>query len=100
MQNVVWPTMIVQIDNVMPAHWNAEFRATPVMMPGRASGKINSSEIESRPKNRALCTPKAATEPRTSESAVATTAALIERTNAERTCGSFQATEYQCVVQC
>ena len=31
---------------------------------------------------------------------VATTAALIERTNAERTCGSFHATEYQCAVQC
>src|SRR5271170_1304357 len=100
MQNVVCPTMIVQIDNVMPVHWNAEFSTTPVMTPGRASGKIKSSDIESRPKNLALCTPKAANDPSSRASAVATTAALMERTNAERTCGSFHATEYQCVVQC
>ena len=39
--------MNVQIDKVIPAHWNAELSATPVMMPGSASGSISSSEIES-----------------------------------------------------
>src|SRR5579863_4711709 len=99
MQNVVWPMMIVQIDNEMPAHWNAELSATPVMMPGRASGKINRSEIESRPKNFALCTPNAASEPRMSARKVATTAALIDNTKAERTCWSWKATLYHESVQ-
>src|ERR1700722_7939230 len=100
MQNVVWPMMIVHIDNEMPAHWNAECNATPVMMPGSARGKINNSDIESRPKNRALWTPNAASVPSSSANIVATTAALIDRMKAERTCGSCHATEYHVSVQC
>src|SRR5580700_4710051 len=100
MQNVVCPIMIVQIDNEMAAHWNAELSATPVMMPGSASGRINSNEIEARPKNRALCTPKAARVRRMSARIVAKAAALIDSTNAERTCWSCHATEYHVSVQC
>src|SRR6516164_645943 len=83
----------------MPAYWNAELRATPVMMPGSAKGKINSKEMASRPKKRARWTPKAANDPKIRAVNVANVAAFKESTNAARTWGSWIATLNQCVVQ-
>src|ERR1700722_17058645 len=90
---------MVQIEREIPAYWNAELSATPVMIPGSANGRMSRREIESRPKNRARCTPNAANEPRKSAMRVARVAALIERTKAERTWASWNATLNQRVVQ-
>src|SRR5689334_18865354 len=92
MQNVACPMMIVYSESPIPAKWNAEFSAIPVMMPGSASGSTSSSDTASRPKNRNRCTPKAAAEPSSSATAVANSPALSDSTNAARTCGSCQAT--------
>ena len=50
----------------------------PVMMPGSAIGRMNSSEIESRPKKRARDTAAAAQVPRTSAMSVAMAATFTE----------------------
>src|SRR5215467_4699702 len=92
MQNVACPMMIVYSESPTPAKWNAEFSAIPVMMPGSARGSTSSSDTASRPKNRNRCTPNAAAEPSSSATAVASTPALSDSTNAARTCGSCQAT--------
>ena len=76
MQKVAWPMTIVSSERLIPANWNAEFSAMPVMIPGSASGRTSSSETASRPKKRKRCTPKAAAEPSSSAIAVASSARL------------------------
>ena len=51
MQNVACPRTIVQVENGMSIRLKAERRAMPVTMPGRAIGRMKSTEIASRPKN-------------------------------------------------
>src|SRR5947199_3305774 len=93
MQNVACPMTIVKSEKSMPTNWKAEFRAMPVMIPGRASGRTSSNDTASRPKNLNRWTPNAAAEPSTSATAVEKAPALSDSTSAERTCGSFQAVE-------
>ncbi len=70
----------------------------PVMMPGRAIGRMTSSEIASRPKNFVWLTAAAQSVPRTSAIAVAMTATCTERLSADQTSGRFQATANHCSV--
>ena len=64
----------------MPCRLNAERSAMPVMMPGSAIGSMTSSEIASRPKNRARASAAAAQVPSTQrDSAVATAATLSDK---------------------
>ena len=51
MQNVAWPTTIVQRPKVCPQYVKYEFSAIPVMIPGSAIGRMNRNEIIVRPKN-------------------------------------------------
>ena len=92
MQKVAWPMTIVSSERSSPTHWNAEFSAMPVMIPGSASGSTSSSDTASRPKNRKRWTPKAAAEPSSSAIVVANRPAFTDSHSAERTAGSFQAT--------
>ena len=56
MQNVAWPTMIVNSPSATPngssTSRNVAFSAMPVTMPGSAIGRITRNEIVSRPKKR------------------------------------------------
>src|ERR1700674_670866 len=90
MQNVVWPTTIVQIDSSMALKSKKARRDIPVMMPGSASGRMNSKLIASRPKKAVRWMANAAHVPRTSAIAVAARAVLTESSSAVRTSGSFQ----------
>ncbi|MCY1557478.1 hypothetical protein D9M68_943280 [compost metagenome] len=49
-QKVAWPMTMVSIPGSIPRPLNAESRAMPVMMPGRAMGRISISEMPSLPK--------------------------------------------------
>ena len=89
MQNVVWPTTIVQIERDTPLKLKNELSAIPVMIPGRASGSTNIRLTTSRPKNVSRWMANAAQEPRISASAVAVSPACSERSSADRTSGSF-----------
>src|SRR5579862_8265661 len=93
MQNVACPITIVSSDRLTPTYWKAEFSAMPVMIPGSASGSTSSSDTPSRPKKRKRCTPNAASEPSTSATQVENRPAFKDRSNAERTCWSCQATD-------
>src|ERR1700737_826682 len=85
MQKVAWPTMIVQIENVMPPKLKKALSGSP----GRASGSMNRRLMASRPKNVVRWIAKAAHEPRRRARAVAASPACKESTNAERTSESF-----------
>src|SRR4026207_724580 len=63
MQKVAWPSTMVQNEKSSSMMLNAERSAMPVMMPGSAIGTTNSSEIASRPKNRARASAAAAPAP-------------------------------------
>ncbi len=76
----------------------AEDRAIAVTIPGSAIGSTSANDTALRPKNRKRCTAKAASEPSSSASVVAPTAASIEPISAVRRSGSFQATENHLVV--
>ena len=56
MQNMAWPTMIVnspsEIPNGSSTSRKVAFSAMPVTIPGSASGRITTNEIVSRPKKR------------------------------------------------
>src|SRR5438876_3146733 len=89
MQKVVCPTMIVQIDSRIPPYPKKEWRATPVMMPGSASGSTNRKLTASRPKNAVLRIAKAAHDPSTSASAVVVSATSTESRSADTTSASL-----------
>ena len=79
MQNVAWPSTMVQIEKSMPMMSKAERSEMPVMMPGSAMGRMNSNEIVSRPKNFARDSAAAASVPKISASTVAIAATSSER---------------------
>ena len=79
----------------MSIRLKAERRAMPVTMPGRAIGRMKRSEIASRPKNFARASAAAASVPRSSASAVDTSATRIDSASASQTSGRFQATPNQ-----
>src|ERR1700682_5658515 len=89
MQNVAWPMMIVQIEKVAPVKLKNAFSEIPVMMPGSASGRMNSRLMASRPKNAVRWIANAAHEPRTRATKAATRPACTENSSADRTVGSF-----------
>src|ERR671935_136418 len=93
MQKVAWPMVIVQSERLMPPNAKNELRAMPVMIPGRAIGRTRRNETTSRPKNRKRWTPKAAADPSTSATPVASAPAFNDSTSAARTSGSWNATE-------
>ena len=70
---------MVQIEKSRPMMSKAERSDMPVMMPGSAIGRINSSEIVSRPKNLARDSAAAARVPKISARKVAIAATLNER---------------------
>ncbi len=79
MQNVAWPSTMVQIEKSIPIMSKAERSEMPVMMPGSAIGKTNSKEIVSRPKNLARDSAAAASVPKISARKVAITATSSDR---------------------
>src|SRR6478672_8898949 len=83
----------------MPPMTKNELSASPVMIPGRAIGRMKRNEIESRPKNRARQRPNAASEPRTSATAVASRPARSDTQSASRTSGSSHACQHNFVVK-
>src|SRR2546423_3776880 len=93
MQKVAWPITIVQSEKFQPRKVKNEFSAIPVMIPGRAIGRIRMNETASRPKKRKRWTANAAALPSRRATVVATTAALIERMNASRASWLCQADE-------
>src|SRR5258707_7569353 len=99
MQNVAWPTMIVESERFTPPKLKNAFRAIPVMIPGRARGNTKRRLTASRPKNDARLIAKAAQEPRTSAMAVAARPAWTESSSAVRTFGSFQVAPNHLVVR-
>src|SRR5262245_10691128 len=76
-----------------------EFKAIPVMIPGRASGRTNTNETASCPKNLWRESANAASEPRTSAIAVAVRPALTDSQSASRTSSSRQASPNHFVVK-
>src|SRR5215831_9390710 len=90
MQKVVWPTTMVASDSVMLLKLKNVFSAMPVMMPGRARGRMKSRLTTSRPKNRVRWIANAALEPRTRAIAVARSPAWSDTSKADRTFSSFQ----------
>ncbi len=77
----------------------AESKAMPVTMPGRASGRTISSEMDSRPKNRNRPTAKDTIVPSTSAMAVAPSAAFTEVHRAFRAPWFSHARAHHSVVQ-
>ena len=63
---------------------NAERSAMPVMMPGSAIGRTKSSEMDSRPKNRARASAARGTGPKQQRQHVATAATLSDKVSAAR----------------
>jgi len=64
----------------------------PLMMPGSAIGRMNSSEIASRPKNDARASAPAASVPRTTATSVATVATRSDSPIAAQTSSRASAT--------
>jgi hypothetical protein len=77
---------------------NAERSAIPVIMPGSAIGRITSSEIVSRPKNRDPEIAAAQSVPSTMAMSVAIAATRSDRPSACQTSGRFQVTPSHCSV--
>ena len=92
MQKVAWPSTIVQNEKGMSARSKAERSEMPVMMPGSAIGRMSSSEIASRPKNRARDSAAAASVPRTSATSVESGGDRDDRPSASQTSCRSQAT--------
>src|SRR5579872_7038848 len=90
MQKVVWPTTIVHSDSEMPPKLKNEFNASPVTIPGSASGSTNMRLTTSLPNHVIRLMANAAHEPRISARAVAVRPAWRESPSEERTSGSFQ----------
>src|SRR5256885_9970571 len=88
MQNVAWPMMIVQIDRSTLLKLKNERSAIPVMMPGRARGRMNIRLTASRPKKAARWMANAAHDPRISAIAVAPNPVCTESSSAVWTLGS------------
>src|SRR5439155_5935029 len=91
--------MIVSRLKVKPADEIAEFRARPVMIPGRAMGRTRKKDSASRPKNLNRCTAKAASDPRPRAMTVAPPAAFTDARRACRTSLFRHATPNQRVVR-
>src|SRR5438874_2653769 len=85
--------------NFSPEDEIAEFRASPVMIPGRAMGKTSMKDNASRPKNLNRWTAKEARDPSTRAMAVAPIAALTEVRKAARISLFRQATPNHRVVR-
>src|SRR4051812_25573319 len=84
MQKVAWPMTIVRYDRSTAQKVKKELSAIPVMIPGRASGRMSRNETASRPKKRKRWTAKAAADPSRSEIDVASSAARSESQRASR----------------
>src|ERR1700730_11790844 len=89
---------MVQIESEMPLKLKNELSAIPVMIPGRARGRMKRRLIESRPKNAERWIAKAAHDPRISATAVAASPAWTDRSSADRTSGSSHVEVNQLVV--
>ena len=98
MQNVAWPSTIVQNEKGMSAIAKAERSDMPVMMPGSAIGRMRSSETASRPKKRERLTAAAASVPSTSATSVAMAATRALSVSAFQMSCRSQATANQCSV--
>ena len=85
MQKVACPMMIVSRPNLTPTVSYVVRSANPLMMPGRASGRITTSEIASRPKKSKRETASDAKVPSTRATAVAPSAARTDSQSAWRT---------------
>ena len=83
---------MVQVLNGISAMEKAERRAIPVTTPGKAMGRITSSEIVSRPKNRVRLTAAAQSVPRIIATTVEIEATLTDSVRASQTSGRFQVT--------
>src|SRR5437867_2275991 len=81
MQKVAWPRTMVQVENGRFMMSKAERSAMPVMMPGRAIGRMKRSDSESLPKKRARESAAAASVPNISASSVAMSATFRESSN-------------------
>src|SRR5690349_14732302 len=92
MQKVAWPRTIVQNENGISIRLNADLSEIPVMMPGSAIGRITSSEMVSRPKNRVPETAAAHSVPSTSAISVEIDATCTESVSACQTSGRFHVT--------
>src|SRR4051794_22891567 len=79
MQKVAWPKTIVQVEKGRFMMSKAERKAMPVMMPGRAIGRMNNSDSDSRPKKRARAKAAAASVPMMRARSVAISATLSDR---------------------
>ena len=99
MQNVAWPSTIVQNENGISASAKAERSEMPVMMPGNAIGRMRSSDTDSRPKKRERLTAAAASVPSSIASTVETAATRTLSHSACCTSGRPQATANQRVVR-
>ena len=82
-------------ENGMSTRLNAERSEMPVMMPGRAIGRMTSSDTASRPKNCARDTAAAHSVPRTSAIGVETAATCSDSASACQMSGRLQATANQ-----
>ena len=87
MQNVAWPRTIVHVLNGMSAMLNAERNEIPVIIPGKAMGRMTRSEIASRPKNRDRATAAAQSVPSTIAISVETAATRSDNHKAVHTSG-------------
>src|ERR1700681_744617 len=90
MQNVACPITIVHNEKVIWLKAKKELSDMPVMMPGRARGRIKANEMTSRPKNWKRWMAKAAIDPRISDVTVANSPDSIESSKARRTSGSSE----------
>src|SRR4051794_20627246 len=92
MQKVACPRTIVQNENGISIRLNAERSEMPVMIPGSAIGRITSSEMVSRPKNRVPETAAAQSVPSTSAIRVEIDATCTDSVSACQTSARFQVT--------
>ena len=99
MQNVAWPTAIVNAENPMPVVLIVALSAMPVTMPGSAIGRTNRNEIASRPKNAKRWIASAASVPSTIATSVAATPIWSDRTIASTRSLFAKATANQSVVK-
>ncbi len=93
MQKVACPMMIVRMLKSIPTVVYVVCSASPVMIPGKAIGRMTTSEIVSRPKKRYRDTASETSVPSTRATAVAPRAASTESWSASRTPSLWYATE-------
>ena len=103
MQNVAWPTMIVNSPALIPntgwrKSWIVDCRATPVTMPGSAIGRITSTLITRLPKKSNRVSASASSAPSTRAIAVAPRPAFTEVHSAARGPGACAAICHHSVV--